>query len=121
MNGHPLLTFACAVGAALVVATPAFAADPAPPPPRPGAGPGYGMGPGPGPGPRGRWGPDVTPGWALMTETERNAHRERMLALKTREECLAYMTQHREQMAARAKERGVAPPPMRREPCQGFQ
>jgi hypothetical protein len=69
--------------------------------------PGMGMGMGPrgarGPG---RWGPDHTPGWALMTEQERNEHRERMRAMTTYEECRAYREQHHEQMTARAKERG---------------
>ena len=81
--------------------------------------------PGPGPGrmggPGARWGSDYTPGWALMTQAERNEHQERLRAMKTYEECKAYMDQHREQMAARAKERGgklLAQP--RRDPCAGL-
>jgi len=72
-------------------------------------------------GPAARWGSEVTPGWALMTSTERNEHRERMRSMKTHEECKAYMEQHHEQMAARAKERGgkvLAPP--RRDACSGL-
>lgn len=55
-----------------------------------------------------RWGADYTPGWALMTEKERNEHRERMRAMQTYEECHAYQLQHHERMTARAKERGGA-------------
>jgi hypothetical protein len=68
-----------------------------------------------------RWGSDYTPGWALMTQQERNEHRERMRSMKTYEECNAYQDQHHEQMAARAKERGgktLAQP--RRDACSGL-
>lgn len=81
--------------------------------------PGMGMGMGPAGG-RGaaRWGADDTPGWALMTQQERNEHRDRMRAMKTYEECKAYQEQHHEQMAARAKERGgQALPQPRRDLC----
>ena len=85
--------------------------------------PGMGMGPGMrgGHGPGARTGADVTPGWSLMTQAERNEHRERMRSTKTFDECKAAMEQHREQMAARAKERGgkaLAQP--RRDPCIGL-
>lgn len=103
----------------------------------PGAGGGMGAGPraagagpaasapgmGPGPGVRAgrqamaRWGDDFTPGWALMTEAERKEHSERMRALKSHEECQAYMAQHRELMATRAKERGKTVPTPRRDAC----
>jgi hypothetical protein len=56
-----------------------------------------------------------------MTQAERNEHRERMRSTKTFDECKAAMEQHREQMAARAKERGgkaLAQP--RRDPCIGM-
>jgi hypothetical protein len=53
-----------------------------------------------------RWGGDYTPGWALMSEAERNEHRDRIRAMKSYEECQAFVAQHREQMAARAQERG---------------
>ena len=89
--------------------------------------PGSGKGPGPGTGPMGgpaasapaagpgpgagrgmaRSGSDYTSGWALMTQQERNEHRDRIRAVKTYEECHAYQVQHHEQMAARAKERGA--------------
>lgn len=91
------------------------------PGPGPGAGPGAGMGPGAGgPGRGPRYGADVTPGWALMTEAERNEHRTRMQAIKTHEECVAEMARHRESMAARAKERGQTLPTPRGDPCRGF-
>jgi hypothetical protein len=82
--------------------------------------PGGGKGPGGGQGAH-RWGSDNTPGWALMTEQERNEHRERMRAMKTYEECAAYRQQHHEQMVARAKERGGKPLGQpRRDPCAGL-
>ena len=67
--------------------------------------PGMGMGPGGGRG-AARYGSDYTPGWTLMSEQERNEHRDRMRSMKTYEECKSYQDQHHEQMAARAKERG---------------
>ncbi len=82
-----------------------------------------GMGPGTGMGPSGdhramRWSADNTPGWKLMTEQERTQHGEHMRAMKTQEECKAYVVQHHEEMAARAKERrGKALPMPRRDPC----
>lgn len=69
----------------------------------------------------GRWGSDSTPGWALMTEAERKEHVERMRAMKRLDECQAYVAQHREQMAARAKERGSATlRAPRRDACAGL-
>lgn len=74
--------------------------------------------PGPGAGPRARWGSDYTPGWSMMTPQERNEHRARLRSMQSYDECVAYMAQHREQMAARAKEQGrraLGTPP--RDPC----
>lgn len=68
-----------------------------------------------------RWGSDYTPGWAMMTPKEREEHREQMRAAKTYEECQALRDKHREQMIARAKERGVnAPMQPRRDGCLGL-
>lgn len=67
--------------------------------------PGMGMGLGGGRG-AARYGSDYTPGWTLMSEQERNEHRDRMRSMKTYEECKSYQDQHHEQMAARAMERG---------------
>jgi hypothetical protein len=65
------------------------------------------MGPGPGSG---------TP---LLTEEERAQHREKMHSFKTVEECNAYLTEHRQMMAERAKEKGVsAPAGPRGNPCE---
>lgn len=75
----------------------------------PGMGPGGGMGPGMGPGGRGmrfEFNKDNTPGWSLMTPEERTAHREKMLAAKTPEECKAIQEEHHKQMSERAKEKG---------------
>ncbi|MDO8447375.1 MAG: hypothetical protein Q7T10_01040 [Rhodoferax sp.] len=85
--------------------------------------PGMGMGPGmrAGRGPAAQWGTDFTPGWTLMTRAERNEHRARMRSMTTYEECKAYLDQHHEQMAARAKEKGgkaLAQP--RRDACAGL-
>ena len=106
------------------------------PGPGPGAGAGTGAGSGPGPGPRSatgaepappaargppRWGEDVTPGWSMMTERERAEHQERMRDMKTRQECLAYMEKHREQMAERARAQGrQALGQTRRDACAAF-
>lgn len=84
-----------------------------------GMGPG-GMGQGGGRG-AGRWGSDVTPGWAMMTPQERDEHRDRMRNMKTYDECKAYQAQHHEQMAARMKERGrQSMPAPRRDACAGM-
>lgn len=74
----------------------------------PGMGPGGGMGPGMGGG-RGmryQFNKENTPGWSLMTPEERAAHREKMLAAKTYEECKAAQEEHHRQMEARAREKG---------------
>jgi hypothetical protein len=68
-------------------------------------GPGGGMGPG-SRGMRFQFNKDNTPGWSLMTPEERTAHRDRMMAAKTYEECKAAQEEHHQQMAARAKEKG---------------
>ncbi|MGA1288879.1 MAG: hypothetical protein ACO305_15330 [Rubrivivax sp.] len=101
-----------------------------------GPGPGAGATAGPGPGPRApagaepampaprggaRWGEDVTPGWSMMTERERAEHQERMREMKTRQDCMAYMEKHREDMAERARERGrEAMRQTRRDACAGL-
>jgi hypothetical protein len=68
-----------------------------------------------------RWSSVYTPGWARMTQQERNEHRDRMQSMKTYEDCRAYQDQHHEKMVARAKERGgkaLAQP--RRDACSGL-
>jgi hypothetical protein len=69
--------------------------------------PGPGMG-GKGPGPN--CGSNNTHGWSIMTPEERTAHCNKMMAFKTREECVAYQKEHHKQMEARAKEKGAQLP-----------
>lgn len=107
---HPIGVLALAAICGLAVAQPGPGAS------APGA-PGMGMGMRHGP----RMGPDNTPGWALMTPAERNEHRDHMRSMKSHDECQAYMAQHHEQMAARAKEKGVSVPARpRRDACAGM-
>ncbi len=114
------LVFTALIGVAL--AAPAFAQ----------MGPGGGMGPGMGPGMGSMTGPgargmrfefnkDNTPGWSLMTPEERTAHRDKMLAAKSYEECQAVQEEHHRQMAARAKEQGKTLPGPRRNACDRMQ
>lgn len=118
---------AAAALAALAATTNAQAQGPGP---GPGMGPGSGMGPGaaasaprgPGAGPRrgAPAGADYTPGWSLMTQKERDEHRARMRTVQTQADCRAAIDQHRQLMAERAKERGLAPRGPRRDPCAGL-
>ena len=86
-----------------------------------GPGMGTGMGPGSRRGPMARWGSDSTPGWSMMSPQERSAHQQRMRSMTNHDECKAYQTQHHEQMAARAKERGGKPlAEPRRDACAGL-
>ena len=99
------------IWAGVAMAQPASGKGPGPMAPgRSASAPVAGMGPGAGAA-RGaaRWGSDFTPGWRLMSQQERNEHRDRMRSLKTYEECKAYQDQHHAQMAARAAERGGVP------------
>lgn len=86
---------------ALLATAPAFA--------QPGPGMGGGMGPGGG---RFAIGNDNTVGWALMTQEEHAAHRQKMWSFKSYDECKAYQLEHHQVMEARAKEQGktIAPP-----------
>lgn len=94
---------------------------------QPGPGAGGGMrggpcaqnaGPGAGGGPRAmQFGQDNTRGWMLMTPEERAAHREKMLSVKTYDECKALQAEHRGVMEARAKEKGVTLPTPRQNGC----
>jgi hypothetical protein len=77
--------------------------------------------PGPGPGPRQgqgfRFNQDNTPGWALMTQEERASHREKMMSMKSVDECKAYMDEHHALMEERAKEKGKNLPGPRNNAC----
>lgn len=78
-----------------------------------GIGPGWGRGM-----MGGRFGAGITPGWALMTDEERAAHRSAMRGMKSYEECAAYRDQHHKAMETRAKEHGTTLPVQpRRDVC----
>jgi hypothetical protein len=64
---------------------------------------------------------DNTPGWSLMTPEERTAHRDKMMAAKTYEECKAAQEEHHKQMEARAKEKGQALRGSRQNACERMQ
>ena len=99
---------------ALLVAT---LAAPAAAQPGPGMGMGGMGGMGPGKGGRMAFNQGNTPGWTLMTQQERQAHREKMWSFKTFEECKAYQAEHHAQMEARAKEKGSTLPAPRANAC----
>lgn len=94
-----LTTLLCAALAALVLAQPVS-----------------GMSPGKG-GRRFAIDNNNTVGWALMTQEERNAHRQKMWSFKTYDECKAYQLEHHQTMEARAKEKGQAIVPPRMNAC----
>lgn len=124
MKPIPLLLHLSVITALLTLAGSGVQAQPGPGPgagpgpaasaPGPGKGPGMGPGhrAGGGAGPRmhGRSGSRYTPGWSLMTPAERTEHQQRMGQATSYEECTALRDQHREQMAARAKEKGLSQP-----------
>lgn len=61
---------------------------------------------GPGKGAGWSFNKDNTGGWSMMGREERAEHRNRMMSMKTYEECVAYLEEHRKRMEARAQERG---------------
>jgi len=74
---------------------------------------------GPGRGMQGmRMNGDNTPGWAMMSGSERRAHREKLMGMADYAACHDYMEQHHAQMMERAKERGrPVPAQPRRDAC----
>lgn len=120
------LSAALLTAAALTIASSLAHAQPGPGPRGPGPAASGVSGPGPGArmgmgGRMGRFGPDNTPGWAMMTPAERDAHRQRMGTFKTEGECRAYMDEQHALMAERAKERGrTVPGQPRRNACAGL-
>ena len=78
-----------------------------------GGGPGRGRGMGHGM----RFSQRNTAGWSLMTQEERVAHREKMLSVKTYEECKAVQGEQHTLMEARAKEKGLTLPAPRYNGC----
>ena len=117
-------TLALGASLALAQAGPGPGPGPGPRPQGPAVGaPGQGPGPGQHAGRFGgaQWGQDFTPGWSLMTEAERNTHRERLRSMTSVEACQAYMAEHREKMAARAQQQGrKALGAARRDACAGL-
>ena len=97
---------------------------------QPGPGGGTGMGPGTGMGAgMGRSGgktrrfgfnKDNTPGWTLMSAEERSAHRDKMLAAKSYDECKALQEEQHQAMEARAKEQGKTLRGPRRNACENM-
>ena len=75
-------------------------------------GPGGGPGKGPGKGPGWTFNADNTRGWPMMSREERTEHRNRMLSMKSYDECVTYLEEHHKRMEARAQERGRAGPAM---------
>ncbi|HEX9023835.1 MAG TPA: hypothetical protein VF799_08360 [Geobacteraceae bacterium] len=58
-----------------------------------------------------------TPGWQLMTPEERVEHQAKLRSFTDYNSCKEYVEVHRKKMVERAKEKGVAAPAMRRNPC----
>lgn len=58
----------------------------------------------------GRAGGDFTPGWSMMTPAERKEHQAKLRSMTKYGDCKAYMDQHHQEMAARAKEKGRTVP-----------
>jgi hypothetical protein len=70
----------------------------------------------------GRSGRRDTPGWSMMTPQERSEHQAKMRSMTNPDECKAYMEQHHQKMAERAKEKGLSVPARpRRDACAGLQ
>ena len=81
---------------------------------QPAAGPGIGPGGGKGM----NFDQSNTRGWDVMSAEERAAHRDKMRAVKTYEECTAVQVEHHTAMEARAKEKGVSLPTLRQNGCE---
>ncbi|GAM08335.1 hypothetical protein OR1_00606 [Geobacter sp. OR-1] len=58
-----------------------------------------------------------TYGWQLMTPEERTEHQTKLRSFTDYNACKEYVDEHHKQMAERAKEKGITPPVMRRNPC----
>ncbi len=82
-----------------------------------GMGPGMNQGMGPGGRQAMRFSQKNTAGWGLMTPEERTAHREKMFATKSYDECKVVQADHHKQMEVRAKEKGVTLPEPRANGC----
>lgn len=124
------LAFAPMVQAQPAVASAAAQGNAASAPRGPGMGPGGGPGMGPGATSgmqgnkgtvaRGRAGPEVTPGWSMMTPEERQAHRTQMRGAGSAQECRKLMDEHHALMEKRAQERGLRMRGPRGNACAAF-
>jgi len=61
---------------------------------------------------------DNVPGWSLMSSAERSAHHQKLLSMKTLDECTAYMEAYRAKMEERARERNRTFRTPRRDVCE---
>ena len=82
----------------MVLASSLLAAQPGPPNGVPGGGPQW------------RGSNMNTPGWSLMSDEERLAHRDRMRSLTSYDECAAYVAEHHALMVDRARAAGKTLP-----------
>ena len=58
-----------------------------------------------------------TAGWQLMTPEERTEHQAKLRSFTEYAACKEYVDDHHKKMEERAKEKGVAVPVMRNNPC----
>ncbi len=58
-----------------------------------------------------------TAGWQLMTPAERTGHQAKLRGFTEYNSCKEYVDEHHKKMAERAKEKGIAVPVMRQNPC----
>jgi hypothetical protein len=58
-----------------------------------------------------------TTGWALMSADERKAHRQKMMDVKTYDDCKTMHDEHMKLMEARAKEQGKTFTPLKTNMC----
>lgn len=61
---------------------------------------------------------DNVPGWRLMSSAERAEHHQKLMSLRTVEQCRAYMETQRTALEARARERGKTLRPPRFDACE---
>lgn len=58
-----------------------------------------------------------TYGWQLMTLAERTEHQTKLRSFTEYSACKEYVDDHHKQMEERAREKGITPPVMSRNPC----
>lgn len=58
-----------------------------------------------------------TYGWQLMTPEERTEHQTKLRGFTDYNACKEYVDEHHKKMEERAKEKGITPPIMKRNPC----